>query len=137
MMHALIGLIVGAWLAGGQPPDGNRGVTVDQLRMVLVEATHEPDAEIAHRIASLYLTERMTAAGLEKIDDALHPGPETREALRLLTDSSAFLDPPPAEIPARAAPSIAEQQTMMNGGGAFCGGHAEADSGFLCYTYDV
>jgi hypothetical protein len=115
MMHALIGLIVGAWLAGGQPPDGNRGVTVDQLRMVLVEATHEPDAEIAHRIASLYLTERMTAAGLEKIDDALHPGPETREALRLLTDSSAFLDPPPAEIPARAAPSIAEQQTMMNG----------------------
>jgi hypothetical protein len=79
----------------------------------------------------------MTAAGLEKIDDALHPGPETREALRLLTDSSAFLDPPPAEIPARAAPSIAEQQTMMNGGGAFCGGDTEAASGFHGHTYDV
>ncbi len=114
-MHALIGLIVGAWLAGGQPPDGNRDVTVDQLRTVMAEATHEPDAEIAHRIGSLHLTERLTAAGVEKIDDTLHPGPETREALRLLTDSSAFLDPPAAEIPARATPSIAEQQTMMNG----------------------
>lgn len=113
-MHALIGLMFAAWLADGQPPDGNRGVTVDQLRMVLVEAAHERDAEIAHRIASVHLTERLTAAGVEKIDDALHPGPETREALRLLRDSSAFLDPPPAEIPARAAPSIAEQQTAIN-----------------------
>jgi hypothetical protein len=115
MKHALIGVIVGAWLAGGQPPDANRDVTVDQLRAVVVEAAHERDAEIARRITPLHLTERLTAAGVEKIDDALHLGPETQAALRMLADSSAFLDPPPAEIPARATPSIAEQQTMING----------------------
>ena len=114
-MHALIGLIFVAGLAGGQPSDSHGSVTVDQLRMLLVDMSHEPDAKIAHRIVSLHLTERLTATALEKIDDGLHPGPETQAALRLLSDSSAFLDPPAAEIPARAAPSIAEQQTMMNG----------------------
>ena len=114
-MHALIGLIFAASLAGGQPPDSNGSVTVDQLKTLLVDASHEPDTKIAHRIVALHLTERLTASGLEKIDDALQPGPETREVLRLLADSSAFLDPPEAEIPARAAPSIAEQQTVING----------------------
>ena len=114
MIHSMIGFIIAAWLAGGPPPEGNPGVTVDQLRTLLVEASHEPDAEIAHRIASLHLSERLTAADLQHIDDALYPGPRTGEALRLLGDSSAFLDPPPAEIPARAAPSIAEQQAMLN-----------------------
>jgi hypothetical protein len=114
MMHALIGFIFAAWLAGSQPPDGKPGVTVEQLRMLLVEATHEPDAEVAQRVASLHLSERLTAADLQHIDDALHPGPHTGEALRLLADSSAFLDPPAAEISARAPPSIAEQQAMLN-----------------------
>ena len=113
-MHALIGVIVGAWLAGGQPPDANRDVTVDQLRAVVVEAAHERDAEIARRITPLHLTERLTAAGVEKIDDALHLGPETQAALRVLADSSAFLDPPAGEIAAREAPSIPEQQAMLN-----------------------
>ena len=114
MIHSMIGFIFAAWLAGGPSPEGNPGVTVDQLRMLLVEASHEPDAEIAHRIASVHLSERLTAAELQHFDDALHPGPHSGEALRLLADSSAFLDPPRAEIPARAEPSIAEQQAMLN-----------------------
>jgi hypothetical protein len=90
-------------------------VTVEQLRALLVAASHETDGEMAQKVASLRLSERMTGADLDQIDDALHPRRQTGEALRLLADSSAFLDPPPGEIPARAEPSVAEQKAMLNG----------------------
>jgi hypothetical protein len=115
MFLSLIGVVLAAWMAGGPDPDSHSSATVDQLRTLLNEAPHESDAEMAHRIASLHLSERLTAMDLQQIDDVLHPQRQTGEALRLLADSSAFLDPPPGEIPARAEPSVAEQRAMLNG----------------------
>ncbi len=63
MVLSLIGFVFAAWLgAGSPPPDGNRSVTVEQLQTMLVEASHESDSEISHRVASLHLSERLTAA---------------------------------------------------------------------------
>jgi hypothetical protein len=116
MVPPLIGFIVAAWLAAGPPSAADQqSVTIDQLRTLLLDLAHEPDSQIAQRVGSLRLSERLSDAGLQQIDNTQHPGRQTREALRLMADSSAFLDPPTEEIPARAAPSIAEQQAMMNG----------------------
>ncbi len=114
MLQPWIGFVFAAWLAAGQLPAGNSGVTVDQLRTRLVEASHEPDAAIAQKIRSLHLSERLTPATLTDLENSLRAGPQAREAMRLLADSSAFLDPPAGEIPARAAPSLTEQQAMTN-----------------------
>ena len=115
MFLPLIGFVIATWLAGGPPPPDNQSVTVEQLRSLLVEAAHEKDAQAAHTVASQHLSERLSIDRLESIENELHPGQQTKEALRLLADSSAFLDPPASEIVTRGAPSVAEQQAMMNG----------------------
>jgi hypothetical protein len=89
-------------------------ITVDQLRVLLTSESRRTDREVADRLKDVHLAERLTAGTLQKIEDSHGPGPQTAEALRLLSDSSAFLDPPAAEIPQRAAPSVADQQAMMN-----------------------
>ncbi|MFP5228466.1 MAG: hypothetical protein ACLGXA_12650 [Acidobacteriota bacterium] len=94
---------------------GQARVTVDQLRVLMAGEGHAGDRAMADKVDGLQLSERLTAATLQRIEEAQHPGPQTAEALRLLSDSSAFLDPPAAEIPQRAAPGIPEQQAMMNG----------------------
>ena len=114
MLAPLIGIALAALLAPNPSPADRAGVTVDQLRN-LVAASHATDAETAQKIRALHLSERLTAVTLQKIVDSQHPGPQTAEALRLLADFSAFLEPPPQEIPERQAPGIPEQQAMVNG----------------------
>lgn len=114
MFAPLIGIAMAVLLASIPSPADRAGVTVDQLRN-LVAAGHASDAETARKIRVLHLSERLTAVTLQKIVDVQHPGPQTAEALHLLADFSAFLEPPAQEIPQRQAPDIPQQQAMVNG----------------------
>jgi VWFA-related protein len=94
---------------------GTRG-TVAQLEQALTAAiaAHKPDAEIARQIASLELSERLTEASLNRLNIRLAPDALAAQALALLADRSAFLDPPVAELPGTAAPDGAAQQRMLD-----------------------
>ena len=91
-------------------------VTVAQLDHALTAAlaAHRPDAEIARRIASSELSERLTEASLERLKVLLTPNAQATQALALLADRSAFLDPPVAELPGTAAPDAAAQQRILD-----------------------
>lgn len=91
-------------------------VTVAQLDQALTAAVaaHKPDAEIARQIASLELSERLTEASLNRLNVRLAQDPLAAQALALLADRSAFLDPPVAELPGTAAPDGAARQRMLD-----------------------
>jgi hypothetical protein len=87
-------------------------VTVAQLQHALASVRGKTDAEVAQRIAVMELTERLSTAALSRLDTGL-PGEKARQTLLILADSSAFLDPPAAEIPADPMPDAAETRTML------------------------
>ncbi|MGA2087120.1 MAG: hypothetical protein ABSG60_16545, partial [Terracidiphilus sp.] len=98
------------------PAGAAKRVTVEQLEQSLAtdNAAHRVDAEVAHQLGDLELSERLTDVTLGRIAAKLPLGPLTALALQLLTDQSAFLDPPPSELPAAAAPDAATQERMMD-----------------------
>jgi hypothetical protein len=87
-------------------------VTVDQLEQRVAAESGRNDTDLAHRLQKLELTQRLSTARLKKLQAAL-PGPESRDALMSMGDLSAVLDPPADEIPADAAPTLAEQQQIL------------------------
>jgi hypothetical protein len=99
------------------PAGAGTRVTVAQLEQALTAAftAHKPDAEIARQAATLELSEQLTEASLERLNARLSPGAQTAQALALLADQSAFLDPPAAELLGTAAPDGAAQQRMLDG----------------------
>ena len=86
--------------------------TVDQLEPLLASGHDTGDGELAHRLASMELTERMTSARLASWKDRL-PGAKSWSALVALADASAFLHPPTAEIPTTAAPDLPTQRLII------------------------
>jgi hypothetical protein len=113
-LRRLILFVVLAALA--YPAGAGTRVTVAQLNQALNAAftAHKPDAEIARQIASMELSEQLTEASLERLYARLAPGAQTAQAIALLADRSAFLDPPVAELPGTAAPDGAAQQRMLD-----------------------
>lgn len=94
------------------PAFAAKRVSVEQLERVLTASEHRPDSKAAQQLSRLQLTERLSAAKLAFWESAL-PGPKSRRALAVLADISAFLDPPAAEIPAKAPPDFATQRQIM------------------------
>lgn len=92
-------------------------MTVAQLDQMLASrlAAHESDTDTAQKIAGIELTERLTSANVANLKKTLQMGPLTEIAVEMQADSSAFLNPPAAELPQKAAPTIPEQQAMLNG----------------------
>jgi hypothetical protein len=89
-------------------------VTVAQLEKALATAHDRPDAEVAQQISGMELTERLSTAKLTHLKANL-PGSKAQEALVILADSAAFLDPPAAEILADAAPDPTAARQMLTG----------------------
>jgi hypothetical protein len=112
-MRRLIPL--GLLVAIALPAIGAKRLTVAQLEQALTAASaaHKPDAEIAHLVAGMELSERLSDAGLERLDKQLNAGPQVALPLRLLADQSAFLDLPPGELLSIANPDDAAQQRML------------------------
>src|SRR4051812_1590578 len=77
-------------------PSPAQKLTVSQLRTMLVaqKASNRSDSEIAGKAGAVELAEQLTASTVERIKAELHAGPKTSQALELLSDVSAPLDPP-------------------------------------------
>jgi hypothetical protein len=92
-----------------------RQVTVAQLHEMLaaLQTAGKNDGDRAQQLISLELTEQLTQPTLDRITTEFKPGPKTVLSLKLLADSSAFLEPPAGELPDKAPPIAAEQRAMM------------------------
>lgn len=97
-------------------------VTVAQLEQKL--ATQPPpsgdqplqglrDYKLAQLVEDLLLTERLSAARLERISQKLLPGPMCKEALQELAYRSALLDPPVEELPTLPPPDPETQKRLL------------------------
>lgn len=87
-------------------------VSADQLEHMVSQWQSLADGDAAVKIADVELTERFSQARLAKGLAAL-PGPKARRALMGVADGAAFLALPAGEIPAQAAPDMAEQRRIM------------------------
>jgi VWFA-related protein len=98
------------------PAFAAKRVTVLQLQQVLAGdfAAHRADAEIARHLGEFELIERLSDTALGRMGKDLPLQPRTALALQLLADQSAFLEPPPAELPATEPPNPESQERMMD-----------------------
>jgi hypothetical protein len=90
-------------------------VTVEQLKQMLAaqQTAGKNDADRAQQLNPLELTEQLTQPTLDRITAEFKPGPKTVLSLKLLADTSAFLEPPAGELLDKAPPTVAEQRAMM------------------------
>lgn len=124
-------LALGIYLADGGVPIPAEPISVEQLQRKLeapigprasdsqVPAALLQDATLAIEIQNLQLSERLTSATLARFLAEHAFGPQTRQALNLLADRSALLDPPANELPSRAAPDAETQQKMLDAARVF------------------
>lgn len=89
-----------------------KSVTVEQLSHEIASLNKKKDSSAADRLYGMQLTERLSANKLAAFEAEL-PGPDSRRALVAIADQSQFLDPPPADIPSRSAPIIADQRAII------------------------
>jgi VWFA-related protein len=95
-----------------EPPPAARRVTVEQLEEEMRAAHGKSDAEVARQLSGLELSERLSEMKLASLKAGLH-GAKAAAALTALADASAFLAPPPAEVPAGAPPDAAARSRMI------------------------
>ncbi|HEY1578895.1 MAG TPA: VWA domain-containing protein [Terracidiphilus sp.] len=90
-------------------------ISVAQLEQTITadRAAHKSDIEIARKIISLELSERLTETALARLNSQFDPSSPAAVALLLLADRSAFLNPPAAQLPANPPPDIASQQHLL------------------------
>jgi len=86
--------------------------TVDQIQQILTAAHGESDTKLAGEISSLEATQRIDSPTLARWQAAA-PGDETRAALLLLADSSAFLPLPPSSIIDQPPPDAASLHQII------------------------
>ena len=112
-MRKLIVLAVAGWMA--LPACAAHRLTVGQLGETLSTAIaqHRTDEEIARQLGTLELSERLSAAALDRFSARLALQPRTALALQLLSDQSAFLDPPADEKLSAAPPGAEDQEKML------------------------
>jgi hypothetical protein len=91
-------------------------VSVDQFHSWLAarKASNQSDNDIAKQIATLQLLERLSPSTLASLKAEFSPGPKTTQALDLLADCSAILDPPATELPSRPPPDAAALKAMFH-----------------------
>lgn len=99
------------------PAQAPQRVTVAELQQFLTAqyAAHKSDGSIADHLGGMELSEQLTGPALDRITADLKPGKKTAQALQLVADQSAFLEPPASEIPTKAVPGTAEQTRLIQG----------------------
>lgn len=95
-----------------QPLDKQR-VTVRQLHDVIAKAHDTSGPDLSQQLDGLQLTERLSSTKLAELQKLVH-GKKAREAFQVVADESAFLAPPPDELPSAPAPDITAQQQMIS-----------------------
>jgi len=115
-------LAVAAW-----PAHALERVTVAQLEQRL--AAQQPssaakpmqalrDYQLSELLGNLELTERLSSARLERIEQKLQAGVQGKQALQLLADRSAILDPPADELPTLPPPDAETQKRLIASAGS-------------------
>ena len=100
-------------LAADASQSGAKAGGMDLLAQVMRED------DLAPRLSALELTERLTPPTRARLVKTYKLGPLSQDALAMLADRSALLDPPQAEIPSLPPPDIAMQRAMVRGAGDF------------------
>ncbi len=124
------------------PARAAQRVTVAELQQFLTAqyAAHKSDGSIAEHLGSMELSEQLTGPTLDRITADLKPEKKAAQALQLLADQSAFLEPPASEIPDKPAPAAAEQTRLIQGAVSFSSVTLERIPNFLAtrttYTFD-
>lgn len=95
-----------------QPRIPAQRVTVQQLEEFLQRASEEADGELAQQLSGTELTERLSSNKLASLLRQLH-GKQSKGALTVLADTSAYLDPPASEIASNPAPDLESQAQMV------------------------
>lgn len=93
-------------------PKDRQKMTVSQLDQLLAAGHDKDDSVLAQELSSFELTERLSGVHLTQLGTAL-PGEKSRDALLILADQSAFLDPPASEIDADSIPDPAATRAML------------------------
>ena len=108
-------VLLGLLAAIVMPACAARRITVAQLEETLASATaqNHPDFDVARLVGTLELSERLTDLTLARLSSEMKLQPRTALAVQLLADQSAFLDPPPTELPATGQPDAATQERML------------------------
>ena len=90
-------------------------ITVGELKDTLMSMHQDKkvDADVAAALKQVMLTEQLTRSMMNSLSEFV-PGPQSTEQLYVLEARSAFLPPPPNEIPATAAPDAAAQKTLLD-----------------------
>ena len=99
--------------SGDVPSDALQRVSVRELDRMLVEIANLPDAQMSERLATLELTERLSAGPLADMIARLR-GRESQRVLAALAAASAFSDPPAEDIPAMAEPDRAARREILS-----------------------
>ncbi len=96
------------------PAGAAERVTVEQLEQALAaaNAAHRTDTDVAQQLSGMELAERLNMAGQARLKAGL-PSEKSWQALVALADSSQFLDPPAAEIPALPTPEPSALRQML------------------------
>lgn len=110
-MRTLTSVVVLAALAF--PARAATKMDVQQLEQQLTADKGKPDADVAHELAGMEMTERLSSVKLQALQ-VMAPGVKTQEALELLADGSALLPPPASEVGDAAVPDGATLRTMMD-----------------------
>lgn len=95
------------------PAFAAKRVDIKQVDQALTEWKDKPDAEVAHWLDGLKLTERADAAQLAQWRKTA-PGPKSKQAVALLADASAFLRAPASEILQTTPPNEIAQRQMLS-----------------------
>jgi VWFA-related protein len=90
-----------------------RRVSIEQLEQLLAVSRGTSDADLGKELSELALTERLSEHRLSMLDAAV-AGKRSWQELRILADSSAYLDPPADEILTDASPDLETQEQMLS-----------------------
>lgn len=90
-------------------------VSISQLEEFLFsrESAKESDAERAHRLGSIRLSEQLSDVRLARLAAKARKGPRTEEQLDLLALTSVFEPPPLSNLPSIAAPDASTQLRII------------------------
>lgn len=105
------------------PAWAGKKITVGQLEDLLhsLQQARKTDAEIATELKQIELSEELTRSTMNSLVGFV-PGPLSTEQIYVLEARSADLAPPARDLPATAAPNIAEQQAMLAKASAYVTG---------------
>jgi VWFA-related protein len=89
-------------------------VTLEQLQQTLqaAQTAHQSDDATAQQLSDFRLSARLVGNTLQH-GIAVSPGPKTTQALHIIADASAFLDPPSDQTQNKPAPGGTEQSAIF------------------------